>query len=417
MTLQALPEAWPFTTPAAVEALTVVVHERLDDIEALWRELEIGPFCSVHNSYDWCKAWIATNPSRVAIVEGRIEGRTLFLLPLQIVEGHLARTGRFIASDYSNMNTGVFAEDVGILDPQAVARALQDALGDRVDLVILETMPLKWRDVMHPLSALGRTVNQNSAFQMPLKASLDETLNQVSGKRRRKKFRHQQRRMEEIGGYEILTARPGAEAHDLLEEFFRQKTMRLRSKGLPDSFREKPVQDFFHALLDLPSTENRYALQLRCVRLKDKNEGTVLAIEGLSRKDDHIICQFRSIRDDLFTETSPGDLMLWHIMEDACETGAAILDLGIGDQRYKRSWCAMETVHYDLLVPLTLRGRMAAAAHRATVGTKVMIKRNRSIYALLQRFRAASGRSTATDEASDGKTKRSSERAKGAVSS
>lgn len=389
MTLQALPKAWPLMKPAAVGVLTVLVHERLEDVETLWRQLECGHSCSMHNSYDWCKAWIATNPAPVAIVEGKIDGRTVFLLPLQIVQGPIARTGRFIASDQSNINTGVFAEDVGIVDPQALTRALKDAFGDRIDLVNLENIPLKWRGAIHPLSALGRTINHNSAFQMPLKATLQETMNQVNGKRRRKRFRQQQRLMHEIGGYEILTARPDAGAHDLLEEFFRQKTLRLRSKGLPDSFREKSVQNFFHALLDLPSTENRYALQLRCVKLKGKNEGTVLAIEGLSRKGDHIICQFRSIRNDLFTETSPGDLLLWHIMEEACETGAAILDLGIGDQRYKRSWCAMETVHYDLLVPLSVRGRIAAVAHRTKVGTKAIIKRNRAVYSLLQRFRAS----------------------------
>lgn len=388
MTLQALPAARPAADHALSQGVSVVVHDRLEPAEALWRRLEESDLASLHNGYDWCRTWLAANPAPVLIVEGRQHGRPIFLLPLEIAGGALGRTARFIASPYSNINTGLFEPGLAPIASQALLAALKASLGARVDLLSLENVPLSWRGALHPFCLLDGTENQNHAFQMPLLGSFEETLKQVNAKRRRKKFRLQQKKLEEIGGYEIHTAETPGDRHALLDEFFRQKAERFQSQGLPDAFRDKPVQAFFHALLDLPATPSRFALRLHALRLKGAHAGTVLAIAGLSRKGDHVICQFGSIRDDLFPETSPGEFLFWHMIEDSCLAGAALFDFGIGDQLYKRSWCTVETVQYDLLLPLTVRGGIAAASHRAKVRLKAAIKRNRAVYGAIQRLRA-----------------------------
>ncbi len=396
MTLQALPEAVPHPDRALSEGLSVVVHEGLAPAEQAWRRLEQNPLASLHNGFDWSRTWLAANPSPVLVVEGRLGGKPIFLLPLEISKTPLGKNARFIAGDYSNINTGLFAPHLGLIDPRALLAALKPALRSRVDLISLENMPLRWRDTLHPLSLLDRTENQNHAFQMPLLSSFEETLKQVNAKRRRKKYRLQLKKLEEIGGYEIFEPATPPERHALLDEFFRQKAERFQAQGLPDVFREKPVQAFFHALLDLPETETQYALRLLALRLKGAHEGTVLAVAGLSRKGDHVICQFGSIREDLFPETSPGEFLFWHMIEACCATGAALFDFGIGDQLYKRSWCTVETVQYDLLLPLTLRGRLAASTHRAKVRLKAAIKENKAVYGFIQRLRVAKEKAPVT---------------------
>lgn len=394
MTLQSLPEARPGHDHILTRGLSVVVHDRLDAVEATWRRMEAAPLASLHNGYDWCGAWIASQGSSPLIIEGRLDGRTIFLLPLEIEHGPLARVARFIASDFSNINTGLFEPGLGQIDPATLREALVAAISDRVDVLSLENMPLQWRGETHALSGLDRTENQNRAFQMPLQSSFEETLKQVNAKRRRKKFRLQQKRFEEIGGWEVVEPETAEERHALMSEFFRQKAERFESQGLPDVFREKQVQDFFHALLDLATSGTSYPLRLRALTLKGEHEGTIVAIAGLSRKGDHVICQFGSIREDLFPETSPGEFLFWHLIEQSCVSGAAIFDFGVGDQLYKRSWCSVETVQYDILVPLTVRGRLAAGYHRAKVRLKAAIKRNRHLYARIQRLRAGSGKAT-----------------------
>ncbi|MGG2477965.1 cellulose biosynthesis protein CelD, partial [Rhizobium sp. BR5] len=64
----------------------------------------------------------------------------------------------------------------------------------RADILALQNIPLIWRGRINPLSHLASVENQNPAFQLPLLDSFENTLRQVNGKRRRKKFRIQSRR-------------------------------------------------------------------------------------------------------------------------------------------------------------------------------------------------------------------------------
>ncbi|MGG2477966.1 polysaccharide biosynthesis GNAT family N-acetyltransferase UppA, partial [Rhizobium sp. BR5] len=127
--------------------------------------------------------------------------------------------------------------------------------------------------------------------------------------------------------------------------------------------------------------------ELHAIRLHGANEGIIAAISGLSRKQDHVICQFGSI-DESVSEVSPGELLFWLMIERACGEKAAIFDFGVGDQLYKRSWCPLSTVQHDIFLPVTLKGRAAAFAYVAIARTKSLIKSSPALYAFIQRFRA-----------------------------
>lgn len=385
MILQAKP---PLLPPAAgeTERLEMRVHERMEALEAAWRALERDPSVSMHQGYDWCSAWVRAHPGlRLALVEGRAGGRTVMILPLVIARRRGSHVAGYIGSAYSNINGGLF-DPAARIDPDALGNGIRQALKGRADLMVLERVPLQWRERLSPLAYLSHTENQNRAFQVPLFQSFEDTLRQVNAKRRRKKFRLQQRRLEEAGGYLVIDTLEPAEQHALLDEFFRQKAERFKAQGLPDVFADAPVRAFFHALLDAPRDDADYPLRLHALRLKEDG-GPILAVTGTSRKGDHVICQFGSIRDDLLPEASPGEFLFWYVIEQACHEGASIFDFGIGDQNYKRSWCTVETVHYDVLVPITLLGHLSAGIHRLAVRAVAEIKARPRLYGALQRLR------------------------------
>nr|WP_289851988.1 GNAT family N-acetyltransferase [Rhizobium sp. SSA_523] len=249
-------------------------------------------------------------------------------------------------------------------------------------------MPRVWRGRRHALSDLAGHEHANHSFQLPLLSSFEQTLAQVNAKRRRKKFRLQTRRMEEIGGYHYVTPADHAESHALLDLFFRQKAARFRAQGLPDAFAEAAVRQFFHGLLDGWPSGLDHPLMLRAIRLKAGDEDLVPAIAGLTRKGDHIICQFGSIDETIVPETSPGELLFWHMIEEGCRSEAALFDFGVGDQLYKRSWCPVETVLYDVVVPISRLGAMASLGHSAVTQAKARIKRHPLAYRLVQRLRS-----------------------------
>ena len=372
--------------------LTIRLHSRMEPLEADWRRLEADNGLSLHQSYDWCSAWVAAHRSELLIVEGISAAGTEMILPLEIQRSGPLRTARFIAAPFSNLNTGLFTGNFRALaEPPRLREALdgaRSAFARYFDLFMLENMPLAWRGMPHPFSDLPAVRNQNASFQLPLEADFEKTLAQINAKRRRKKFRNSERRLEALGGYEHVTAGTPEDALALIDVFFRQKAARFEAMGLPNVFRDAGTQAFFRTLVTTPPSDGAYPLALHAVRLKGENDGRIVAIAGLSRKGDHVICQFGSIDDTIAADASPGELLFYLAIRQLCGEGVTLFDFGIGDQPYKRSWCTIETEQYDLLWPTTVAGHAAAAIHRAKANAKRFIKHNPQLYGLLQRIRS-----------------------------
>ncbi|WP_245446252.1 GNAT family N-acetyltransferase [Metarhizobium album] len=397
------------TMPAAPQGasgptlpMIVEVHHRMEPLEREWRSLERNNGNSLHQGYDWCAAWIKTHDTQPAIVRATDGDKTLFILPLEIVRHNMVRTAQFIAGRFSNINTGLFSPEFRSLTDEITMRSiggrLIESLRDKADIVTLRNVPLLWRDEPHPFRYLPSIVNQNHAFQLPLLETFTATIAQLNAKRRRKKFRSQVKRLEVSGGFDHIVARTPVERSALMELFFQQKAVRFKALGLPNVFHAPETQAFFHLLLETDGGGRDTPLQLHAIRLKGEHEGKIAAIAGLSRKGDHIICQFGSIDESVAAEASPGELLFWLMIEQACAEDATLFDFGIGDQGYKRSWCPVETVQHDILLPISAVGRFAVVAQRGVTRTKAAIKGNPRVYALLQRLRAKTGPSESTDD-------------------
>ncbi|WP_034884857.1 GNAT family N-acetyltransferase [Ensifer aridi] len=374
------------------ERITVSAHFDMAALEPEWRTLEENNANSLHQSYDWCAAWKETHGSQLLIVRGSLGGRLLFILPFEIERWRVFRTARLIGSEHSNLNTGLFTSEIDKVPPAellaALTRGVRRELRRFADVIVLERTPAAWRGAPHPFALLPAIRNPNASFQLPLLGGIEPTLAQINAKRRRKKMRISERRLADLGGYDYVIARQGPEAHALLETFFQQKAARFEALGLPDAFRDVQTRAFFHALIDGRASEpdNRALLELNAIRLKRQHEGRVVAIAGFSRKGDHVTCQFGSI-DEFAADSSPGELLFYRIIERLSAEGVTLFDFGIGDQPYKRSWCTIETPLRDIILPLTLRGYLAAAVQRAAAEVKRAIKGNKAFYAFIQRRR------------------------------
>ncbi|MCV9965662.1 GNAT family N-acetyltransferase [Pararhizobium sp. BT-229] len=376
---------------AAARDLKLTIHVSMEALEADWRMLEASSAVSLHQGFDWCAAWAATHGNQLLLVRGSIGQKTMFILPLELVRGRLFRTARFIGSPHSNMNTGLFAADFDPITCEQLAAGLIADLSAKLsrvaDIVTLEKMPFDWHGTRHPLASLPAVRNQNASFQLPLLANFEATLAQINAKRRRKKFRISERRLEALGGYDYVVAASTDERLAMLDLFFEQKAARFKALGLPNVFQDGETQAFFRTLAAIGPIADGQPLELHGIRLRGEHEGRIVAIAALSRKGDHVICQFGSIDETIAADASPGELLFYHLIRNSHGGGSALFDFGIGDQAYKRSWCTVETPLRDIVLPLTLRGRLAAWSHRSAVWLKAEIKKNKQAYAFLQRLR------------------------------
>jgi CelD/BcsL family acetyltransferase involved in cellulose biosynthesis len=369
----------------------IALHQNFTAIETDWLALEKDDRLSLHQSLAWCKAWVATHDNPVAIITGSISGHTVFILPLEIVTTPAGRVARFIGSPHANINTGLFDADFAraatLQLMTETAAAIAAALKGRADLVQLGKMPTRWRNVTNPFTLLPSIENQNHAFQLPLLATFEDTLSQLNAKRRRKRFRTSVRHLEASGGFDHIVATTEAEKRHLLQLFLHQKAVRFQASGLPNVFADAATQAFFEKAVLSNDDDSHYCLRLHAIRLRDEG-GSIAAIAGLSRKGDHIICQFGSIDESVAAEASPGELLFHLMIEQANDDGVALFDFGIGDQLYKRNWCPIETVHRDVLIPVSLKGHIGVWGLGALTRLKAAIKARPQIYAFLQKIRA-----------------------------
>jgi CelD/BcsL family acetyltransferase involved in cellulose biosynthesis len=85
---------------------------------------------------------------------------------------------------------------------------------------------------------------------------------------------------------------------------------------------------------------------------------------------------------------SPGLILMRNIIDHYAAHGYRAIDLGIGSDDYKRLFCKSDEPIFDSFIPLSPRGKMAAAAMSAISRTKHLVKHNPALLHMAQRLRS-----------------------------
>ena len=140
------------------------------------------------------------------------------------------------------------------------------------------------------------------------------------------------------------------------------KAHALRARwASPTSSATRRSQAFFHTLFADALAETPPPFVLHGLEVG----GKLRAVTGSSRCGKRLICEFGAIAEDELAHASPGDFLFFDNIEEACQRGLAVYDFSVGDEPYKRLWCDLETRHFDVIVPLTTKGRAAGVADAA----------------------------------------------------
>ena len=89
---------------------------------------------------------------------------------------------------------------------------------------------------------------------------------------------------------------------------------------------------------------------------------------------------------------SPGLVLLTHMVADCATRGLRSFDIGVGRAHYKSFFCREPEPLFDTFLPLTRRGRLAAAAFAMAFAIKRVIKQNRALWSAVQILRRARAR-------------------------
>jgi CelD/BcsL family acetyltransferase involved in cellulose biosynthesis len=296
-------------------------------------------------------------------------------LPLEIDRRGPFRVARFPAETHANANGWCLRPGASapVLDGASLAAAC-DAAGLRIDALDLHRMP----DPASLGPGFAIRPAPEERFAISLAGGLETVLARGNAKRKRKKFRSQQRFFEAQGGY-VFGDTPAADRAQALATFFAQKRARFADLSLPNPFADRGIEAFLADLFGAAGIDTRLYTIV--------SAGSIKAMMGGVVADGVFWGMFSSFADDADADVSPGELLLWHLVEQLSAEGLALLDLGPGEERYKRSWCDRVVPQYDAVLALTTAGRAYVAAARLRGRLVARIKSDTRLRGTVQRLR------------------------------
>lgn len=380
--------------PSAPEDLRL---ERLEDFSAARQFVDaLGPgrHSLPYHEISWIEAWQNTKGKvegcEPVLIAGYKADRPAFFLPLALEKHNGLKSLCFLGHNRANQATGSWHSGaIAAVRPESLRTSISKlgrSLG--ADLIHLGNMPKCLDGGQNPL-LFGTLVNSPSpVFTGALADDFDALFQSSHSKASRKKLLKKQKELEASGDYMIHCAATGAEIERGLEAFLLQRSVRAAATGIPNVFTGDTERTFLETLLAAGAAGDDSGLSLWWLECA----GSIRATYLCTRSNGTLIGYANSISHDDMTAHSPGVVLLKEIIARACADPALThLDLGLGDERYKRSWTSSVPL-FDCNVPLTVKGRLAAGLSGLKQTVKAKIRDSDRLWPLVRRLRGLRAR-------------------------
>jgi CelD/BcsL family acetyltransferase involved in cellulose biosynthesis len=368
-------------TPTERVEPSLMVFDRLLDAREDWIALRETAAVSPYQNYDFVAAWFETI-GRARALEPMIvvardsDGRPLALFPLATHEAAGLRVAEFLCGRESNFNIGLF-HPRGCLDWRGFLLAAARGRPKPPDLLYLRNQPRRFGAFENPLLGRDARPSPSFAYGTVLPANVDALDHQTSNASR-KKLRKKERRLMELGALVFEHNASGERASEVIAALIAQKSALLAAKGAAGVFDAPEMRAF------LERACLTGALEVHALRLSGRVIATYV---GLAMDGRFSALANSYDTDEEIARCSPGDILLRAVMRDLVERGFSYFDLGVGEARYKEAVCDETIALYDLVMPVTKRGALAAPLLRIFLDCKRRVKQTPWLSRLSERAR------------------------------
>ena len=369
--------------------LRVEVHDNFSSARAVWRELEkIG----VGTSYQSCallEAWFETlggDALPMIVVARDFQGDAVAVLPLCIRRRFGLGVARFMGGKHANYGIILARRDFAPTGGE-VLRLLREAArasGRRVDLFALTNQPASWRDCLNPLLVLPSEPSPSFGHMTRIGDDASAWFKQRFSRDAQRKFRQKEQWLAAIGPVRHSLAADPDSAVAMIAVFAQQRQARAREAGHPDAGEIGPTSAFYQRAAQTLKHGDGATLEVHALHCADRIVATLIAVRGDTRLSGMAL-SFDS--QHAIARCSPVELLLNRVMNDLPARGIAMFDLGVGEAPYKNARCEVVEPLFDLVVPVTTMGSMAARGLKLALGLKGALKRRPAIMTALQNIR------------------------------
>ncbi len=370
----------------------VTCSSDFSEVQHDWLALEADGVATPYQTFDWSRAWAETAGASSGVepmlVTGHDHGgRVVAILPLGIRRNRGIAVASFLGDKHSNINLGLF-------DRHAMARLtrgdleamLRQAAGARgVDLYMLLSQPKAFAETANPMAMLPNNPCPSSSWSTPLQPDGEAMIRSLRSSESLRKLRAKARKLGEAGPLRFVQPDETGGIAATLEAFLAQKRGQFQKMGVSDPYRDCAVQQFLIKALQ-PRDGRKPPVSLWALMVGDK----VAAVFGAATHAGRRTGMFMSYDlDPALARSSPGELLLQHVIRASCHEGLSVFDLGTGDGPYKKDYCPVQEALVDSVLPMTIRGRAAGLALHATLAAKSAAKRSALAQWSITRLRKA----------------------------
>jgi CelD/BcsL family acetyltransferase involved in cellulose biosynthesis len=375
-------------------AISLSVHDNLAAVERDWRRFEETADCTPFQSFNWLDPWQRhigkLNRVTPAIIIGRRGDDILFILPLAVQPGTIARKLTFLGQELCDYNAPLLAPEFSaaigrdgfVALWRDICALLQATPALHHDIVALAKMPETVGRQPNPLLSLDTRLNPSGAYETPLDPDWEQFYTAKRSTATRRRDRTKFKRLGQLGEVRFADPQAPQEIAATLEMLIEQKSKSFARMGVSNLFARPGHVAFYRELAAATPA-------LRLAHLSRLDVGaTWAAINlGLVYRDCyyHVLASYD---DGEVSRFGPGAAHLRELLRYAIGRGLKRFDFTIGDEPYKREWCDAAQRLHDHSTAVTVRGWPSAAVSLAWRGTKRTIKQTAPLWAAAQRLRA-----------------------------
>ena len=286
-------------------------------------------------------------------------GRTVAILPLAVHETHKLRILTWHAGEQSDYGAPIVRqgqiEAFSTLSGSTVLRDIAADIGG-IDLVYLPKQPLSIGGATNPLVLPGSVSHHAGAHAISFVPgeSWDQFLIRKRSASTRQQLRKKARVLEKAGEVAFHVAATPEEARPLVIHCLAAKSKQLAQLGHHDPFASPDVRSFLHEFFAAGAGNETWAVSLTL------DGGLLATAVGFARPNGWLLYQM-AMDGDHVAHASPGTQLLMRIMQHCIANNIPRLDLALGDESYKLEWCDEHQALVSSVLPLTVRGHVAAA--------------------------------------------------------
>lgn len=376
---------------AATGTIELSVYDDMAGLRDEWDDIVSRAPSSLYQSYDWVESW-SRHAGRGAkmdprIVVGRKRGEVLFILPLSIYRRGIYRMVSYLSDTHSNFCMGLFDKDLiprlTSADMKALVAEMADLLAP-VDVLEFCCQPVSWDATTNPFALLRWQESHNLGYALSLEGGFDAALNRRNGSRKRKKFRSQTNKLKSVGGGHLRIASTPDEVNWFMDTAMDLTAKRFDKAGIWNTFENEGVVPFFRELATASLGQDEPALLIYGLEI----DGELRAVFAGGILNGQFHGCFTAIADDAYTAISPGEMLIYLVIEDCVKRGLHTFDLGRGEERYKTSWCDQRLAMFETNIALKRTALGYTSYVQAKLFAKRLMRSNPKLWTAGKRLRA-----------------------------